>query len=118
MATTAIYNLPDIMQGDTFKALAFRVLINDAQPPSALDSVAIDFRLNQPTNCQTALQLTNGSGVTITDAAAWEFEIDRIEAMPLDPAYYVYSIKTIAADGTRRNYVKGGINVTLPPTRD
>lgn len=118
MATTAIYNLPDIMQGDTLKAQSFRVVINDAEPTSALASVEIDFRQNQRTNCAAALQLTNGSGVTITDAAAWEFEIDRIQELDLEPAYYVYSIKTIAADGTRRNYVKGGMNVTLPPTRD
>jgi len=118
MATTAIYNLPDIMQGDTLKAQPFRVVINDAEPTIALASVEIDFRQNQPSNCATALQLTNGRGVTITDASAWEFEIDRIQELELEPAYYVYSIKTIAVDGTRRNYVKGGMNVTLPPTRD
>ena len=118
MPTTAIYNLPDIMQGDTLKAQPFRVVINGAAPSSALASVEIDFRLNQGTNCATALQLSNGSGVTITSAANWEFQIDRIQELELDPAYYVYSIRTIAADGTRRNYVKGGMNVTLPTTRD
>ena len=118
MATTAIYNLPDIMQGDTLKAQPFRVVINDDEPTSALASVEIDFRLNQPSNCDTALQLRSGSGVTITNAAAWEFQIDEIQQFPLDPSYYVYSIKTTAANGTRRNYVRGGITVTLPPTRD
>ena len=117
MATTAIYNFPDIMQGDTFKAQSFRVTIDNAAPSSALDSVEIDFRLNQ-SSCGTALQLTNGSGITITNAALWEFRIDRIEEFPLDPAYYVFSIRTIATDGTRRNYIKGGMNVTLPTTRD
>lgn len=117
MATTAIYNLPDIMQGDTLKAQPFRVVINDDEPTSALASVEIDFRLNQA-QCGTALELRNGSGITITNAAAWEFQIDQIEQFPLDPAYYVYSIKTTAANGTRRNYVRGGITVTLPPTRD
>jgi len=118
MATTAIYNLPDIMQGDTLKAQSFRVTINDAAPSSTLASVEIDFRANQPANCQTALQLTNGNGITITNAALWEFRIDRIAELDLEPSYYVFSIRTIATDGTRRNYIKGGMNVTLPTTRD
>ena len=118
MATTAIYNFPDIMQGDTFGAQSFRVTINDAAPSSALASVEIDFRANQAANCATALQLTNGNGITITNAALWEFRIDRIAELDLDPAYYVFSIRTIATDGTRRNYLRGGMNVILPPTRD
>jgi hypothetical protein len=118
MATTAIYNFPDIMQGDTFRAQSFRVTINDAAPISTLASVEIDFRVNQPANCATALQLTNGNGITITNAALWEFRIDRIAELDLEPAYYVFSIRTIATDGTRRNYIKGGMSVTLPPTRD
>lgn len=117
MATTAIYNFPDIMQGDTFRAQSFRVTINNAAPSSTLASVEIDFRLNQA-QCGTALQLTNGNGITITNAATWEFTIDRIAEFTLDPSYYVFSIRTIATDGTRRNYLRGGITVTLPPTRD
>jgi len=118
MATTAIYNLSDIMQGDTLRAQSFRVTINGAAPSSTLASVEIDFRARTSANCQTALQLTNGNGITITNAALWEFRIDRIAELDLDPAYYVFSIRTIATDGTRRNYIKGGMNVTLPTTRD
>ena len=118
MATTAIYNFPDIMQGDTFKAQSFRVTIDNAAPSSTLASVEIDFRANQPANCSTSLQLANGNGITITNAALWEFRIDRIAKLDLDPAYYVFSIRTVAADGTRRNYLKGGMTVTLPTTRD
>jgi hypothetical protein len=118
MATTAIYNFPDIMQGDTFKAQSFRVTIDNEAPSSALASVEIDFRANQPANCSTSLQLANGNGITITNAALWEFRIDRIAELDLEPAYYVFSIRTIAADGTRRNYLKGGMTVTLPTTRD
>jgi hypothetical protein len=118
MATTAIYNLPDIMQGDTLRAQSFRVTINDAAPSSTLASVEIDFRANQTANCATALQLTNCSGITITNSALWEFRIDRIAELDLEPAFYVFSIRTIATDGTRRNYLRGGMNVILPPTRD
>jgi len=116
MPTTAIYNLPDIKQGATLEAQTFRVTGTLASS-STLASVEMDFRKNNAEGC-IALRLRNGSGITITNAATWEFCIDEITELALDPDYYVFSILTIAANGKRKHYAEGGMVVKLPATRD
>lgn len=116
MATFGTYNFPTTFTGDTLDAVPFVI----TRTPTGLDdlaSVEIDFRLNNVNNCTTAKTLTNGNGVTITDANTWAFTVDAITELDLAPGFYVYSIKCTDVTGRIKTYVRGSLTVLQPESR-
>jgi len=110
------YCLPSILTGDTFPGLTVdSITINGAAPTSALASVRMDFR-TAPAATSADLSLSNGSGITIDDAANYGFTVDAFD-VALDPALYYFDIETTDADGTIRTYLKGTWQVSRDVTR-
>lgn len=106
------YALPDTQSGDTLDSQLFRV----TRTPSALPELATaecQFRPQNANNCKVALEPT----ITITDSEAWEFRLNKIPSLDLDPGYYVGSVKLTDVTGRIKNYLHFTLNVTQPPTR-
>ena len=59
-----------------------------------------------------ALTLTELDGITISDAAAWEFDIDA-RLISLAKGSYYWKLKTTDADGIVKIRLQGIIYVTL-----
>jgi hypothetical protein len=116
MATFATYSFPDTFSGDTLDATPFTV----TRTPTSLAtlvSVEVDFRPNNANSCVTSLTLSNGNGITITNATTWAFTVNRIASLNLDPGYYVCSFKFTDSAGRIRNYLRGNITILQPETR-
>jgi len=118
MAAFATYAFPDTFSKDTLDAINFSA----ARTPTAFDdlaSVEVEFRPSSTNNCGVSLELTSAGGqITITDAAAWEFTINEIEELDLEPGYYVCSFRFTDVSGRRKNYLRGNITILQPETRD
>lgn len=116
MATFGTYNFPSTFQGDTLDAVPF-VITRTPTGLANLASVEIDFRLNNVNNCTAALELTNGSGITITNASTWAFTVNAIPDLNLAPGFYVYSIKCTDVNNRTKTYLRGSLTVLLPESR-
>lgn len=102
------HDLPAVLTGDTFPE--FRVLgitVGGAAPSSALASVRVDFRTS-PAATSAGLTLTSGGGgITIDDAAAWAFTLDKFTPIELEAGTWYYDAQCTSADGEVRTYIKG-----------
>ena len=58
-----------------------------------------------------ALPLTEADGITISDAAAWEFDIDA-RLISLAKGSYYWKLKTTDADGVVKIRLQGTIDIT------
>lgn len=98
-----------VVYGNTLSILSsVQIKYDNAAPPSHLSSVSVVFGLRGLAT--SALTLTNGSGITITDATNWIFSMTPF-LVALDPGTYEVSITTTAADGTVYTFVKGDLKV-------
>ena len=102
--------LTPVVYQDTWSGLT---VTHAPAPESSLASVRMFFR---DKDRNLGLQLATGSGVTITDAAGWSFEVDAITSFPLAAGTWFWSIEATATDGTIKTRVAGTINVILDAT--
>jgi len=54
-----------------------------------------------------ALALTDGSGITINDAATWDITVDAITPLTLAAGVYSYTMEITDAGGTIRTWLAG-----------
>lgn len=104
------YNLSNHKSGDTFDGVDFTVTVNAA--PLDLTGATITMTVKKD-SCkgQTVLTLTNGSGLTVTNAANGQFEIDeQIINLPADT--YYYEITFTLADTSVKTYISGYWTIT------
>jgi hypothetical protein len=106
--------LPSCITGDTWPGFTYAVSASGTITADQLASARMFF-VNQSTGA-VGLQLTTGSGVTITDAAGWSFEVGAITSFPLAAGTWFWSIEATAADGTIKTRAAGTINVILDAT--
>jgi hypothetical protein len=85
------YNIPDHTRGDTYPGLDFEVIINGSAKPLASTDIKIEFRQGSKTG-SVMKTLTNGSGITVTDAPAGKFRIDAF-LVSFPPGKYYYDVQ-------------------------
>jgi hypothetical protein len=91
-----------VKKGDTYPAT--NITIDGAE--STLSRVRIVFKSCGGSGTGLTLD-SNTSGITITDAAAWAFTIDRIASVSLAAGLYSYDMETFAANGTIATETQG-----------
>ena len=97
------YNFATITAGDTYPAADVRI---EHAYVSTLTRVRIMF--SPCSGGAPVLTLDSAStGITITNAATWEFTIDRIAAVPLAAGNYAYQMETTDSAGTVRTETRG-----------
>lgn len=106
------YNITSY-KGDTFNGVQFTILVNGSAPANDLASVILTAR--PQLTASTKHQLTSSSGITITDAANWVFEIDR-QIINWAAFNYYYDIQLTDSTGAVKTYVTGRWNVSQDVT--
>ena len=108
-------DLPPVTQGDTYPGIN----LTATNTEEALTSVAMSVYLAGSSS--PALTLSNGSGITITDATAgsWAFTIDEMspattEAMTA--GIYFYDLQTVDAAGTKKTRLAGSWHILTQVT--
>ena len=103
------YNLPEAYKGDTYEAVQFTILENSAALDLTGSTIKIVFKKNKKQGT-TVKTITNGSGITITDATGGVFSIDSFN-LNWDEGNYYYDIQITNSSGVITTYIAGNINV-------
>lgn len=118
-----IYNLPDIVSGDTFNSIQ---LTFESGPdennltPINLTGAVIRMQFKTGDNMPPALSLTSAGAsptITILNAANGIVRINKINSFSLEPNLYYYDIEIEFTNGTIKTYLKGQVNVLVEYTR-
>jgi len=111
MASIQTSNLKDRIKNDTFSSVSFTFADGIGDPIDLTDAtVRCQFRYRTRTGAAVKT-ITDGSGITVTDATGGVLEID--EFTPVDWAVdkYYYDIQITFSDGRIKTYVEGLVNV-------
>jgi hypothetical protein len=103
-----IYNYPDCLRGDTVNALPITTsqTVDNVTTPLDLTNIDIDCKFVYK---GITKNLSVGSGITKTDAAAGEFQIDEIIFDVV--GVYKYDLRFTYASGKIKTYLKGEIKI-------
>jgi hypothetical protein len=105
------------IKGDTFDEVAFELKINNTAVN--LTGAVIRMQLRKTASDSTAaLSLTSASsaGITITNASAGQFKINK-QIIDIEVFNYSYDIQFTFSGGDVKTYVHGTFNITPEITR-
>jgi hypothetical protein len=102
------YNIPNILSGDTYDGVQFEVIVNSAPKDLTNTGIKVYFRRQSKTG---AIQksISNGSGITKTDAVNGVFQIDAF-TVDFPAGTYYYDIQ-FNDSGVINTYVGGYWNI-------
>ena len=108
--------LTPVIYGDTWDGLSEVSFTSDGNAfASDLATVRMFFK---DSDGVTGLELTSAAGdITITDASAWEFDVDAIENMPLGVGIWFWSIETTDVQDVRKTRIAGTLEILDDATR-
>lgn len=119
MKPASFSQTPSVVQGDTWEGLGtIRIWDRDSDtrtkipPADAVGTAEIRFAstLQQP---EADLVLTDGSGLVITNAANWTFEVPP-QVISLPPGEYTHSFVTVDTASVKRTWWYGKLRVLAP----
>ena len=105
MATFDIYNIRDQYKGDTFQGVQFTISNQDG----AIDLTGVDIRTKfrrKTETGQVVKTITDGDGITLTDAANGIITFDAFDINWIADIYH-YDIEITFTNDVIRTYVKG-----------
>lgn len=105
------------IKGDTFEEVAFQLNVNGSAASLTGAVIKMQLRKNY-TDTTAALSLTSvgSAGITITNASAGQFKINK-QIIDIEVYNYVYDIQITFSNGEVKTYIQGGFNITNDVTR-
>jgi hypothetical protein len=97
------YNIT-VYDNDTYPGVEFTITVNSI--PLSLVDASIRMQVRQTRTEPAVIDISSGSGITITDAAAGKFKIDA-QIFTGVPKTYLYDIEITLADNSVKTYIKG-----------
>ena len=116
MAVIQTSNLAIRIKGDTFKSVQFTFQDNLG---AGIDLTGATLRCQFRSKTKTgviALDISSGSGITVTDATNGVFVIDEFTPLTWDVDTYFYDVQTTFADATIKTYIQGDVKVVQDTT--
>jgi hypothetical protein len=104
---------PEIVTGDTFPDMPFGMTDADGAALSPSLARVLLIVKTDAADADTAAVLTrdsNAGHISITDAAAWQFQINEF-TVALAAADYAYKLVTIDTAGDRRTWLAGSWHI-------
>jgi len=110
-----VYNYESQYRGDSLDEIEFAIINDDTGLPIPLTGATLKCQFRKPFNGSTVLEITDGSGITVTSAVNGMFVIDTF-LIGWDAGLYVYDVEVTFGDGTVRTYVRGTLNLISDST--
>ena len=104
-----------IYNNDTYSGVVFQIIVNGSPPSLVGASIKMEIRKHR--DDEPIITLTNGNGITITDAINCKFQIDE-QIFSGDPGSYIYDIQITFASGKIKTYIKGDFIITGDVTQN
>lgn len=104
--------LLSFVDGDTWTGIpSITILESDTGEPPVANASSCVFVIKRQASSTTALvRLTNGDGITITDANAWTFSIPKQE-VDLDPGVYYWAFQVTDTNAITLTHLQGSLKV-------
>ena len=111
MSVAAIVNIDDQYKGDTYDGVQFTLLNTEDSSPIDITGAAIktQFRYNSKIG-KVQKEITNGAGITISDATNGVFSIDPF-LIDWPANTYYFDVEMTFPNGVVRTYIQGTIKV-------
>ena len=110
MATFGTYNYADLIKTSSTEDIIFTLTDENSAPIDLTGISAVcQFRYSNETG-KLAKDLSIGSGLTLTDAAAGKIKIDSF-LVDFEVGLYYYDIKLTFSSSKIKTYIKGTLNV-------
>ncbi len=111
MSKPAIIKLEDQYKNDTYDGVQFTLLNTEDSLPIDITGATLraKFRYLSKTG-DVVKDISNGSGITVSDAVNGIFSIDSF-VIDWVPSTYYYDIELTFSNGTIRTYIGGTIKV-------
>lgn len=103
-------------RGDTYDGCVFTIEYED-HTPLDLTGATILLQIKKSASDDTpVLEFTETDGITITDAANGEFQIDEV-IIDICPKIYKYDIQITLSSGKVKTFIEGDFTVTSDISR-
>ena len=99
------YNFKEYQKGDTLNQVEFQLKINGVNIDLTGTVIEATFMLGMQTKVMSI-----GNGLTFTDIVNGKFKINK-QILDLENGLWQMEMIFIFADGTRKTYLKGQLNV-------
>lgn len=106
MATT--YDITT-KNGDTYPGAVFTITVNDS--PLNLTGYSAQMQVRATRSTAAIIDISNGSGLTFSDAANGELTIDA-QIFDSTPGTYLYDIELTSGAGVVKTYISGKFVLT------
>ena len=111
MSVAAIVQIDNQYKGDTYDGVQFTLLNTEDNSPIDLTGVAIKIQFRYDSRIGgIQKEITNGNGITLSDAAGGVFSIDSF-LIDWAADFYYYDIQITFPNGVVRTYIQGNITV-------
>ncbi len=95
--------LPCLVEGSTWDGFSVSLSSTGTSLAEPLASAVMEFKDSARA---VVLTLDVGSGIAITDGAAWALDVAAITPFPLSPGTYTATLKMTNDTGTIRKWIK------------
>jgi hypothetical protein len=111
MSVAAVVKIDNQYKGDTYDGVQFTLLNTEDSSAINLTGVAIKIQFRYDSKIGgIQKEITNGNGVTISNAVAGIFSIDSF-LIDWSPDIYYFDIQMTFPNGVVRTYIQGTIKV-------
>ena len=99
----------EVYNNDTYNGMLIEIIINGA--PLDLTGSSIRMQVRKIRDNTPVITISDGNGITITDAPAGKFRIDEQVFSVDKPDTFLYDIEITLASGKVKTYIKGNFVV-------
>ena len=111
MAKPGIVNINNHYKGDTFDGIRYTILNSSDNLPIDLTAATIKSQFRKSAKKGTVIkEVTDGVGITISDAVNGIFEIDSF-IIDWEVSTYYYDIEITFSNGVVKTYIEGTLTV-------
>ena len=111
MAKPGVVNIANHYKGDTFDGIQYTILNSSDNLPIDLTGATIKSQFRKSNRKGSIiLEITDGVGITVSDAVNGIFEIDSF-LLDWQPSTYYYDIEITFSNGVVKTYIEGTLIV-------
>jgi len=111
MSVAAVVKIDNQYKGDTYDGVQFTLLNTEDNAPIDLTNVAIKIQFRYDSKIGgIQKEITNGNGITVSNAINGVFSIDSF-LIDWSPDIYYFDIQMTFPNGIVRTYIQGTIKV-------
>lgn len=104
-----VYNLPNMVQGDTWDGISVVLTVDDIAPTVPLQLVHMTFQADP--QAEPTVTLYSPGDITINDAATWDITVPA-QKLNLPVGTFHYSLRFMDTNSNLKTYLTGTLTLS------